>query len=184
MKYEASAKLTYNEDLYTPYALRSGALSPEQQRQEYARLRRIANKRLKSFEKNKKYLKSEAYLQNVNQYLQPATALTERELAYKLTAVAKFVKAKGGSVSGQTRIRKKAIETLNAHGVDFVTTKNFDDFVAYMEAYRENRETLAYDSDEVVQMFYKDLKAGKAEVKKTLKNFADRFLKFTENEAE
>ena len=78
--------LKFPREYYYPEALKAGSLTDQQMRQEYSRLRAIANKRLQRFE-GTKYENSQTYLRNVGKYVPLSAIGSQRELIMRCPAL-------------------------------------------------------------------------------------------------
>ena len=108
-------------------------------RQEYAKLRSVAQKSLKRLE-NSRYRDSETYRQNRNAFPTTGSLKSTRELARALTDVTRFLSAKSHSVSGLNEIRQEQVSTWNNHyGYSFVTFNNFDQWVDFLDWYKDSK---------------------------------------------
>lgn len=148
--------LKYDPRTYELDALKSGSLSLDEMQKEYARLRNIANARLNRFDspRNAKLKQTQQYKQNVGRYRIPATQLTERQLAKKLTDVADFLQKKGSSVSGARSIITKEIDALHLQGYDFINKSNYWEFVDFMDEIQTRyRNKKIPDSDRIVELW-------------------------------
>lgn len=148
----ASATLTYEKIMYSPYALNNAGWTEQEMRKEYSRLRSIARKRLERFE-GTEWVTTQTYKKNVGKYKAMADIKNIVELKKLLSDVAYFVDASTGSVSGLRRQRKRAIATLNDDGYDFVYTANFKDFTDFMEDMRAEKLAKIYDSSQLTEVF-------------------------------
>lgn len=141
---------------YFPEVARAN-MSKKEARAEYARLRKIANRRLEALERY--YPKSEI----AKRYRKGFQALPREEkssrIYKKLYEVARYLNLKQGSVSGARESRRQAIETLHEHGYTFVNRKNFDEFAEFMRAVKTHASYRSYDSEEVVELFAKARKS-------------------------
>lgn len=147
------AQLTYPEELYDPYVLKAvKPLTLEEMRHEYARLRKIALKRLSALERSE-FKDTQTYLRNVGKYDKPASQLKEKELIYKLSDVARMITAETGSVRGLQRQRKKAIAKFHEKGLTFVNIHNFKEFSDFMTEYHHKSLDEMYDSERVADIF-------------------------------
>lgn len=138
-------------EYYTGNVLKSGRSTKELQA-EYNRLRQIANSRLKRLGKSE-FKRSQAYKENRKAFQKTAKHYNKSQLAKKLYQVSKFVGSEQGSLSGQRRIQKRTIETLQEHGYDFVNEKNFRQFSQFMEEMRVRAGGRLLDSDRVAEVF-------------------------------
>lgn len=122
---------------YAPERVRAGEHTMEEYRAEYKKLYRVAQKRLRSFEKAGRTY-TEAYKYNINR-IKPLTKLSERELSTALYDVKQFLTAKTGSVSGQKAYEKEAIQSFHEKGLTFINSKNFREFTQFMEDARQQK---------------------------------------------
>lgn len=132
-------------------------MSVREARAEYARLRKIANRRLDALMRY--YPESRA----AKRYKKGFAALPREErsgrIFKKLYELARYMNEQMGSVSGQRSYRKKSIESLHASGYYFINQKNFDQFAAFMEEVKTHSIYHEYDSEQAVIRFGKALKA-------------------------
>ena len=163
---------------YTPEALQSGVLSDKEIKDEYRRLRNIANKRIDRLEKAG-YGETQAYLRNAGAY-KSASNYTMAELQYKLYQVSKFVAAKSSTVSGMRLIEKEAIETLNEKGLGRI--KNLQEFGDFMSWARTKYKNSDFDSERAAEV-YNEAKRRSIdieEIKKDYELYRDNYRQFTE----
>ena len=148
------ATLTYEKSWYIPINIRNqvSAGNEAQIRKEYTRLRDIAQKRFKRL-KAGGYGDTQIYLQNVRKFKELKDIKSTNELAQRLSDIARFVSAKGSTVSGQKSIMKKSLKTLHSHGYDFVNEGNYKKFGKFMEEYRDQLLDMTYDSGDAVEVF-------------------------------
>lgn len=140
-----------NLQYYTKSALRNADVwTDDAIRQEYRRLRDIAQKRLKRLaiaEPN-----SYAYKTNVGKF-GSARGQSTANLRAQLPALAKFIAAKTGTVSGIRQQQAKAVATLQRHGYTGVTKANLKAFGEFMETWRQTKMGRAYGSPTAVETF-------------------------------
>ena len=106
-------------------------------RQEYAKLRSVAQKSLKRLGESR-YRDSETYRQNRNAFPTTKSLKSTRELARALTDVTRFLSAKSHSISGLNEIRQSQVSTWNdQYGYDFVNFNNFDQWVEFLAWYKD-----------------------------------------------
>lgn len=143
---------TFASEDYAPERIRAGEHTRDEYREEYKKLYRVAQKRLRSFEKAGRTY-TEAYKYNINR-IKPLTKLSERELATALYDVKQFLTAKTGSVSGQKAYEKEAIESFHEKGLTFINSKNFREFTQFMEDSRQQKlGDGIYDSERILLLF-------------------------------
>lgn len=137
MAYRPYRGFSWNISSYYPMALQEGHTEKEL-RQEYARLRSVAQKSLKRMGESR-YRDSETYRQNRNAFPDTGSLKSTRELARALTDVTRFLSAKSHSISGLNEIRQAQVSTWNnQYGYSFVTFNNFDQWVEFLEWYKDS----------------------------------------------
>lgn len=122
-------------------------------RAEYTRMRDVAVKRIKRLEKQ--FPESKAY----QRWVDPKTGqvkmpeklrdMDKRNLAKAFSELAKFVGAKGSTVSGQKEIKKKTIQAWQKQGLN-LNGRNYDRAIKILEELRKRK--LVYGSDKVVEL--------------------------------
>lgn len=171
------ATLKYAWYEYTPEALQSGSLSEKEIRDEYRRLRNIANKRIGRLEKAG-YTGTQAYLRNVGAYKAPSN-YTMAELQYKLYQISKFVAAKSSTVGGMRQIEKKMREKL--HEKDLGRIMNLQEFGDFMEWARTKYKNSDFDSERAAEVYNESKRRGIdiEEIKRDYELFRDNYQKIT-----
>lgn len=158
-----AAKPTYDPDWYTPANIKNFiAADPaniKAVRKEYTRLRDIEQKRIKRMATEPKYTRTQVYKQNAGKYPKLSEMKGDR-LPYLLSALQRFVSAKGSTISGIKEIRAKQLETLHKHEYTFVTEENLSDFGEFMEEFRAQKLDEQYDSGDAADTFYVVQKHG------------------------
>ena len=142
-------------------------------RQEYTRMRDVAQKRIKRLQKE--FSESKAYQSNRDGFTK-LKDLDPRDLPKAFSELAKFVRAKSSSVSGQREIRKKTIETWNAQGLK-LNNRNYKKAIKILEEMRKQK--LTYGSDKVVELADSMLELDERETNKWLDHLGT-LLKNTE----
>ena len=172
------AALKYSWYEYTPEALQSGSLSEKEIRDEYRRLRSIANKRIDRLERAG-YTDTQTYLRNAGVY-KSASNYTMAELQYKLYQVSKFIAAKSSTDSGMRLIEKQVREKL--HEKDLGRIKNLKEFGDFMDWARAKYRNSDFDSERAAEV-YNESKLRKIdieEIKKDYELYRDNYRQFTE----
>ena len=113
---------------------------------EYTRMRDVAQKRLKRLEKQ--FPDSRAVQTHPNGFPK-IRDLDPRDFPKAFAELAKFVKAKGSTVTGQQQIRDKTIKTWQDQGLNLNQT-NYDKVIKIMEEMR--RQKIVYDSNKAVEL--------------------------------
>ena len=115
-------------------------------RAEYTRMRDVAQKRLKRLEKA--FPESKA-VQSHPQGFPKLKNLDPRDFPKAFAELAKFVKAKGSTVTGQKQIKEKTIKTWQDQGLN-LNQKNYDKTIKILEEMR--RRKIVYGSDKAVEL--------------------------------
>ena len=126
--------------------------SEKEIRAEYTYLRGIAQKRLARLKESEF-----AGAKRVKRWgigFPKLSELPNAQVAKALANVALFLNAETSSVTGFRRQQKRALETLKAHGYDFVTEANIGEFGEYMEYWRNHKLDMLYSSERVVDVFH------------------------------
>ena len=148
-----AAKLTYDPNWYIPTKIKAEIQENRAAvRKEYTRLRDISQKRLKRL-KAAGLDDTQAYLKNYKHYPKLKDIKSDSELAARLSDLARFITAKGSTVSGQKDIMKKSLSTLHETGYTFVNEGNFRDFGKFMEEYRNQMLDMSYDSGDAADLY-------------------------------
>ena len=173
---QATLKYAWYE--YTPEALQSGSLSEKEIRDEYRRLRSIANKRIDRLARAG-YTDTQAYLRNVGAYKSPSN-YTMAELQYKLYQISKFVSAKSSTVVGMRLIEKQMLEKMHEKGLVRIT--NLQEFGDFMDWARAKYKYSEFDSERVAEVYNESKRRGIdiEEIKKDYELFRDNYREITE----
>ena len=148
-----AAKLTYDPNWYIPTKIKAEIQENRAAvRKEYTRLRDISQKRLKRL-KAAGLDDTQTYLKNYKHYPKLKDIKSDSELAARLSDLARFITAKGSTVSGQKDIMKKSLSTLHETGYTFVNEGNFRDFGKFMEEYRNQMLDMSYDSGDAADLY-------------------------------
>ena len=115
-------------------------------RAEYTRMRDVAQKRIKRL--GKQFPESKAY-QSHKTGFPKLKELDPRDFAKAFSELAKFVKAKGSTVTGQKEIKNKTIKTWQDQGLN-LNQKNYDKTIKILEEMRKQK--IVYGSDKAVEL--------------------------------
>lgn len=143
---------------YTPQSIRN-TMTEAEMRKEYTRLRGAARKRLIRMSTSE-YNETEAYKQNKDKYIPLSQIKSKTELIYKISEVSNFLRAKSGSVLGNTEIMYKSILSLKSHGYKEIEKENFVQFGEFMKRSKELGILMEYDSERVVEMYQRAKEVG------------------------
>lgn len=115
-------------------------------RSEYTRMRDVAQKRIKRL--GKQFPESKAY-QSHKKGFAKLKELDPRDFPKAFAELAKFVKAKGSTVTGQKQIKEKTIKTWRDQGLN-LNSKNYDKVIKILEEMRKQK--IVYGSDKAVEL--------------------------------
>ena len=129
-------------------------------RAEYTRMRDAAQKRVKRLEKAFPESKAAQHRYDTGKRdekgrpiyaagFQKLKNLDPRDFPKAFVELAKFLKAKGSTVTGQKQIKEKTIKTWQDQGLD-LNQKNYDTAIKILEEMR--RQKIVYDSERVVAL--------------------------------
>ena len=102
-------------------------------REEYTRLRKVANERMRALGKAG-FSDTEIYKYNKGLY-NPQSKLSNEEIAARMPDLARFIEAKTSTVGGMNEQQRETIETLNDKGYDFINKSNlaaWGNFMSYL----------------------------------------------------
>ena len=115
-------------------------------RAEYTRMRDVAQKRIKRLEKQ--FPESKAFLSHQKGFPK-LKEMDPRDFPKAFADLAKFIKAKGSTVTGQKEIKEKTIKTWQDQGLN-LNQKNYDKTIKILEEMR--RQKIVYGSDKAVEL--------------------------------
>lgn len=115
-------------------------------RAEYTRMRDVAQKRIKRL--GKQFPESKAYQSHKGGFAK-LKELDPRDFPKAFAELAKFVKAKGSTVTGQKQIKEKTIKTWQDQGLN-LNSKNYDKTIKILEEMRKQK--IVYGSDKAVEL--------------------------------
>lgn len=139
-------------DFYTLDAIRHADIwTPENIKQEYTRLRKIAENRLNTMAKSEIGRASRTYRRNKDRF-KPVSQMTLGQTKIMLYEVARMISAKTGTLTGIKAARAKSIQTFHKHGYEFVTEENYNEFGEFMREW-EDSHYRGYGSTTAVDFF-------------------------------
>lgn len=178
---QARTVLKKPREAYTVSSIElAGSFTYADAKKEYARLRNIANKRLKRLSEAG-YADTDIYRANAGKYPAAKMFKTERELYQHLSSLAWFISAKGSTVSGQRDMEERIRATLSEHyGTPAdMDLKKFGTFMEFMRAKYAGKE---YDSERAAKVYRESLKKGITldQLKRHQKIFYDNSTRLTQ----
>ena len=115
-------------------------------RAEYTRMRDVAQKRLKRL--GKAFPESKTYQEHRKGFAK-LRDIDPRDLPKAFSELAKFVRAKSSTVTGQRQMKEKTMKTWQEQGLD-LNPKNYDKVIKVLEGMRKQKIT--YGSDKAVSV--------------------------------
>lgn len=142
---------------YTPTLMKITSGEDEREvRAEYARLRRIAQNRLRRLEQTGN-VETDLYNRFKKGFPVLSDIKTKRQLVYNLSDLATFIESPYSTPRGIEAVTKKTVESLNARGYTFVNSSNLKLFGEFMELARSTYRLRMVASDRVAVLVDKFL---------------------------
>ena len=139
-------------DFYTLDAIRHADVwTAENIKQEYTRLRKIAEKRLNTMAKSEIGRASRTYRTNKDRF-KPVSEMTLGKTKIMLHEVSRMISAKTGTLSGIKAASAQSIQTFREHGYEFVTEENYNEFGEIMREWKDSQYR-GYGSTTAVDFF-------------------------------
>lgn len=155
-----AARLKYSQEWYLPNNTLSGTISQSTIRAEYTRLRDIAQKRIKRLGESE-WRDTEIFRKYREGFPKLSEIPNSTNLSYKLAELSRFVSTKTTTVTGLKQQRARTLETLHKHGYSYVNIKNYKQFGAFMDQYREKTQSKKQrPSDELVELYFQTERLG------------------------
>ena len=134
-------------------------LSDREMRFEYERMSRRANRYLERI-KRSEFGKDQFYKQFYGQFEQPAGELAERDLAYKLRELARFLSSDRATYTEARQARREAVKSMKEAGYTWVTYRNYGDFSQFMGLVKTAYGEHLYDSKRIVEYYEENKQKG------------------------
>lgn len=129
-------------------------------REEYTRLRDIAQKRIKRMGADP-YWNTTQYYKRHREGFERLRDLSDDVLPLALNSVAKFIASRQSTVASLNDIRDRSIQTFHYNGYDFVNKENYRSFGEFMQAVKQLYMVKQIpDSDQVAELFYELNRGG------------------------
>lgn len=168
-------KQKYDSTFYTTYNIGRELENPvmrKELRQEYIRLRKIANKRLQRIEQAG-FSNSSRYKYNKASFKALSTIKSDYEFSAALVFLDSFLSSKT-TVREIRKTRNKTVEALQDRGYDFVNSGNIDAFADFMDDMRARGISNLLPSSQIADQFGIAEKKGVSPSQ--LKDAFDRYL--------
>lgn len=121
-------------------------LSERELRQEYARLRRAANRRLENMQKRGLGTWGERRFGS-------ARGMSAEYVEAALLDVSRFLRDPRHTVRGEQQHIDQVIDTFRERGIDFIDRSNFYQFTDFMNSLREQYSEKLFDSSDALEVF-------------------------------
>ena len=151
MKYYGNRDITPLEILNT--------MTEKEMRKEYSRLRKVANRRLKTLSNSEIGMRSNTWKFYMNEF-PSARGKGKAEIAHRLSSAYYFLSLKSSSVTGLREMRNDFIESMHDQGYTWINKENYFDFIDFMETVKSYYDVVTYDSDRAVDVFDVMTEAG------------------------
>lgn len=169
MGYKPYRNFKWSLSMYYPGAL--SQRSEKELRQEYARLRAVAQKSIQRLGESE-FASGATYRNAVGRFPITKSIKDKRELTMALVDISRFLSAKGSSVSGLKDIRAEQVNTWrNQYGYDFVNMGNYAAWVEFLEVMKDSDGFIYQKVRNRRYMNTADAQARKAEVKQKFSAF-------------
>ena len=169
MAYKPYRNFKWSISTYYPGAL--AERSEKELRQEYARLRAVAQKSIQRLGKSE-FAGGATYRNAVGRFPTTRSVKDKRELSMALVDVSRFLSANGSSVSGLREIVVEQVNTWqNQYGYDFVNGTNYSAWVEFLEVLKDS---VGFVYQKVRNRRYvntADAQARKAEIEQKFQKF-------------
>lgn len=123
---------------YNPITL--SRVSGDELRNEYRRLRRIAQDRFRRIDRSKDFSGTDVWKHVRSDLRASPSEIPDKNLPQALSSLASFLSAKTGTLTGLRRQRNLALESLRASGIRGINRRNWNDFKRFMDATEIFRE--------------------------------------------
>lgn len=135
MAYKPYRNFKWSISTYYPGAL--AERSEKELRQEYARLRAVAQKSIQRLGKSE-FAGGATYRNAVGRFPTTKSIKDKRKLAMALVDISRFLSAKGSSVSGLKEIQAEQVNTWQKqYGYNFVNTGNYAAWVEFLQVMKD-----------------------------------------------
>lgn len=145
--------------------------------EEYRKMQKEANRRLKQLSKYKYTQRSEAYRYNRDLYTKNPSKMNKTQLAKLMQQASRFLASQASTIKGQRERRDRLIYTLKEEwGFDFVNASNVSGVIEFLEAARTNLGAGHYNMTEIEAM-YRMAKTEKMDIGAIKQNFMEFYEK-------
>lgn len=124
-----------------------GTITEKELRQQYAKLRSVATKRIQRIEKSDiPFIKGHAPF-----FMKTKDIVTLQALVRELADIERFLESPSSTRKGRVEQRRKTLDTLKKRGFD-VEEKDYLRFINFMEWFKNSEYSAKYDSNaDIVQ---------------------------------
>lgn len=169
MPYKPYRNFKWPISTYYPGAL--AERSEKELRQEYARLRAVAQKSIQRLGKSE-FAGGVTYRNAVGRFPTTKSIKDKRDLTMALVDLTQFVAAKGSSVSGLREIRAEQVDTWQKqYEYDFVNAVNYSAWVEFLEVMRDEIGFVYQKVKNSKYVNIADAKARKVEIEQKFQKF-------------
>lgn len=138
--------------IYTPKDINE--IGSAEQRAEYIRLRKIAQKR-------RKRLEAAGFSKSAGRLFPTARSIDNAlDLRYQLLELSRWLRDPAHKVRNAKRQRDYTLQALHNDGFDFINEDNFEAFTEYMDSLREEYAGQIFDSGDAADVFNQAQRIG------------------------
>lgn len=132
------------------------------------------NRLMKHFKSNSQILRNNKDLMNMDVNVNDMTNI---ELSSLLSRLNKFTQSKSSTIKGYNESRQQTIDSFHEQGYTFVNKKNLDDFLQFLDDYKESHDAELYGSDDAIKYFEQADRLGISsdDLKENMDLFSDYF---------
>lgn len=108
------------------------------------------NRLMKHFKSNSQILRNNKDLMNMDV---DVNKMSRIELSSLLSRLNKFTQSKSSTIKGYNESRQRTIDSFHEQGYDFVNKKNLDDFLQFLDDFKESHDAELYGSDDAIKYY-------------------------------
>lgn len=150
---------TWDRGEYNFYDLYKGHTAKELSR-EFTRMKTEADRRLGALSRSKNEAAQTMYRQYAD-ILSMKKPRSKKQTVKEIIAMEQFLSSRRSKVTEIYKAQRKALDTLQAHGYEFVTNRNLKEFGKFMELMRQSGYARKGSSSTVMEFLSERGKIGK-----------------------
>lgn len=141
------------------------------------------NRLMKHFKSNSQILRNNKDLMNMDV---DVNKMSRIELSSLLSRLNKFTQSKSSTIKGYNESRQRTIDSFHEQGYDFVNKKNLDDFLQFLDDFKESHDAELYGSDDAIKYYEQADRLGISsdDLKENMDLFGDYFREIEQIDVE